>query len=168
MRPRRVAVSLPNPWLPGADWADRHELLLFAERMTAAEAALRALRNASGWAQSFLEWRNRVAAIIGLNAAPHPTHSDLIGSIPMMHSDDRETVLGYDARHLHFRIVVDVREGPADGQVIGMTTLVRRRNTVGRLCFAAAMPLLTAIVPALLRGVCDPAMAFQRNGNEQP
>lgn len=156
MRPRRVAVSLPNPWLPGADWAERHELLLFAERMTAAEAALRALRNGAGWVRSFWEWRNRVATAIGLNGVPHPTHSDLIGSIPIIHSGDRETVVGYDARHLHFRIVVDVREGPADGQLIGMTTLVRRRTATGRICLAAAIPLHKAIVPALLRGVARP------------
>ncbi|AUX79116.1 DUF2867 domain-containing protein [Sinorhizobium fredii] len=160
MRPRRVPVSLPNPWLPGADWADRHELLLFAERMTAAEAALRALRNAAGWLRSFGEWRNCVAVALGLNAAPQPTQSDLIGSIPIMHSGNRETVVGYDARHLHFRIVVDVRDGPADGQVIGMTTLVRRRSSIGGLFFAAAIPLHRAIVPALLRGVARPGHGF--------
>ncbi|OAP38715.1 hypothetical protein ATC00_12505 [Sinorhizobium americanum] len=160
MRPRRVPVSLPNPWLPGADWADRHELLLFAERMTAAEAALRALRNAAGWLRSFGEWRNCVAVGLGLNAAPQPTQSDLIGSIPIMYSGDRETVVGYDARHLHFRIVVDVRDGPADGQVIGMTTLVRRRSAIGWLFFAAAIPLHKAIAPALLRGVARPGQGF--------
>lgn len=155
MRPRRVAVSLPNPWLPGADWADRHELLLFAERMTAAEAALRALRSASSLVQGFVEWRNRLAPVIGLSVS-HPVHSDLISAFPIMHRDDLEAVVGYDARHLHFRIVVDVREGPADGQVIGMTTLVRRRNAIGRFCFGAAVPLHRAIVPALLRRVARP------------
>ncbi|APG86771.1 hypothetical protein SAMCFNEI73_pB0060 (plasmid) [Sinorhizobium americanum] len=101
-----------------------------------------------------------MAVGLGLNAAPQPTQSDLIGSIPIMYSGDRETVVGYDARHLHFRIVVDVRDGPADGQVIGMTTLVRRRSAIGWLFFAAAIPLHKAIAPALLRGVARPGQGF--------
>ncbi|MDK1376375.1 MULTISPECIES: DUF2867 domain-containing protein [unclassified Sinorhizobium] len=162
MRPRRVAISLPNPWLPGADWADRHELLVFTARVTAAEAARRALGSASGWVQSLVTWHNRLAPIIGLSETALPAHSGLIGTFPLLHSDDREAVVGYDARHLHFRIVVDVREGPADGQVIGMTTLVRRRNAFGRLCFAAAIPLHMAIVPALLTGVKRPVHGVSR------
>ncbi|CDI12043.1 protein of unknown function (plasmid) [Agrobacterium pusense] len=43
MRPRKAALRLPNDWLPGADWADRYEVLVLTERMTAPEAAWRAL-----------------------------------------------------------------------------------------------------------------------------
>jgi hypothetical protein len=155
MRPRSVAASLPNAWLPGADWADRYELLVFGERMTAAEAARRALGSAPSWVQSLMALRNRLTSLIGLNAAAPPAHSGLIGTFPLLHSDDREAVVGYDDRHLDFRIVVDVREGPADSQVIGMTTLVRRRNFFGRLYLAAVMPFHKAIVPTLLAGVKD-------------
>lgn len=83
----------------------------------------------------------------------------LIGTFPLLHSDDREAVVGYDDRHLDFRIVVDVREGPADSQIIGMTTLVRRRNLFGRLYLAAVMPFHKAIVPTLLAGVNDRSRA---------
>ncbi|WP_085025699.1 DUF2867 domain-containing protein [Ensifer aridi] len=155
MRPRSVAARLPNAWLPGPDWADRYELLVFGERMTAAEAARRALGSAPAWVQSLLALRNRLASLIGLNAAAPPAHSGLIGTFPLLHSDDREAVVGYDDRHLDFRIVVDVREGPADSQVIGMTTLVRRRNFFGRLYLAAVMPFHKAIVPTLLAGLSD-------------
>ncbi|MDX1089588.1 DUF2867 domain-containing protein [Sinorhizobium medicae] len=158
MRPRSVAAGLPNAWLPGADWSDRHELLVFGERMTAAEAA-RALGSAAGWVRSLLALRNRFASLIGLNAAAPPAHSGLIGTFPLLHSDDREAVVGYDDRHLDFRIVVDVREGPADSQIIGMTTLVRRRNLFGRLYLAAVMPFHKAIVPTLLAGVNDRSRA---------
>nr|WP_245262797.1 DUF2867 domain-containing protein [Ensifer sp. BR816] len=128
--------------------------------MTAPEAALRALRNAMGWVRSFWEWRNRVAAAIGLNAAPHPTHSDLIGSIPIIHSGDRETVVGYDARHLHFRVVMDVREGPADGQVIGMT---RSGDSVS----PPQYPCTRRSSRPCSRELRDPAMAFQGKGSAQ-
>ncbi|MBP2238976.1 hypothetical protein J2Z31_005517 [Sinorhizobium kostiense] len=74
-----------------------------------------------------------------------------------MHSDDRQTVFGYDDRHLLFRLVVEVGEGPADGQIVGMTTLVRCRSFIGWLYLAAAIPFHKAIIPSLL-------MAVERSG----
>ena len=155
MKPRSVGARLPNRWLPGADWADRYELLVFGERMTAAEAARRTLGNAPGWVRGLLGLRNRLAALIGLKAAAPAAAGGRIGGFPVLHSDDRETVLGLDDRHLDFRIVVNVRDGPADSQIIGFTTLVRRRNLYGRIYLAAVMPFHKAIVPALLSGVSE-------------
>ncbi|WP_198963529.1 hypothetical protein [Sinorhizobium fredii] len=48
-----------------------------------------------------------------------------------MHSDDRETAFGYDDHHLLFRLIVDIDEGLADGQIVGMSTLVRRGRLYG-------------------------------------
>ncbi|WP_209606411.1 DUF2867 domain-containing protein [Sinorhizobium kostiense] len=157
MRPRRAAVRLPNSWLPGADWADRYEVLVLAERITAAEAAWRVLGNAPRWVRSLLIFRNRLVPLFGLNATADTRHSDLVASLPLMHSDDRQTVFGYDDRHLLFRLVVEVGEGPADGQIVGMTTLVRCRSFIGWLYLAAAIPFHKAIIPSLL-------MAVERSG----
>ncbi|MCA1371720.1 DUF2867 domain-containing protein [Bradyrhizobium sp. BRP14] len=156
MRPRRAAVTLPNAWLPGADWADRYEVLVLAERMTAAEAAWRALGSAPRWVRNLLIFRNRLVPLVGLNATADTRHSDLVDSLPLMHSGDRETVFGYDDRHLLFRLIVDIGEGPADGQIVGMTTLVRRRNLRGWLYLAAAIPFHKAIIPSLLTTVERP------------
>lgn len=73
-----------------------------------------------------------------------------------MHSDDRKTVFGYDDHHLLFRLVVDVGEGPADGQIVGITTLVRSRSLMGWLYLAAAIPFHKAIIPSLLTVVEQP------------
>ncbi len=156
MRPRRANVRLPNAWLPGADWAGRYEVLVLAERMTAAEAARRALESAPHWARSLLSFRNRLVPLVGLNATADTRHSDLVASLPLVHSDDRQTVFGYDDHHLLFRLVVDVGEGPADGQIIGMTTLVRRRSLMGCLYLAAAILFHKAIIPSLLTAVERP------------
>lgn len=153
MRPRRAAVRLPNTWLPGADWADRYEVIVFTSRMTAAEAAWRALGSAPRWVRNLLSFRKRLVPLVGLNATADTRHSDLIASLPLMHSDDSQQVFGYDDRHLHFRLIVDVAEGPADGQIVGMTTLVRRRSLVGWLYLAAAIPFHKAIIPSLLTAV---------------
>lgn len=156
MRPRRATVRLPNAWLPGADWADRYEVLVLSERMTAAEAAWRVLGSAPRWVRNLLCFRNRLVPLIGLNATADTRHSDLVASLPLMHSDDSQTVFGYDDHHLLFRLVVDVREGPADSQVVGMTTLVRCRSLLGRLYLAAAIPFHKAIIPSLLTAIERP------------
>ncbi|WP_028002428.1 DUF2867 domain-containing protein [Sinorhizobium arboris] len=156
MRPRRAAVRLPNSWLPGADWADRYEVLVLAERITAAEAAWRVLGSAPRWVRSLLRFRNRLVPLFGLSATADTRHSDLVASLPLMHSDDRQTVFGYDDRHLLFRLVVEVGEGPADGQIVGMTTLVRCRSFMGWLYLAAAIPFHKAIIPSLLTAVERP------------
>ncbi|THK33382.1 DUF2867 domain-containing protein [Ensifer sp. MPMI2T] len=156
MRPRRTAVRLPNAWLPGADWADRYEILVLAKRMTAAEAAWRVLGSAPRWVRNLLCFRNRLVPLVGLEATADTRHSDLVASLPLMHSDDSQTVFGYDDHHLLFRLVVDVHEGPADSQVVGMTTLVRRRSRLGRLYLAAAIPFHKAIIPSLLTAVERP------------
>ncbi|MDK1389320.1 DUF2867 domain-containing protein [Sinorhizobium sp. 8-89] len=125
--------------------------------MTAAEAARRALGSAPRWVRNLVSFRNRLAPLVGLNATADPGHADnLVASLPLLHSDDRQTIFGYDDRHLLFRMVVDVRDGPADGQIVGMTTLVRRRSLVGWLYLAAAIPFHKAVIPSLLTAVDRP------------
>ncbi|MDX0451704.1 hypothetical protein BMJ34_29650 [Sinorhizobium medicae] len=156
MRPRKAAARLPNAWLPGADWADRYEVLVLSERMTAAEAAGRAFGRAPRWVGNLLSFRNWLVPLVGLNATADTRNSDLVVSLPLMHSDDSKTVFGYDDHHLLFRLVVDVREGPADGQIVGITTLVRRRSLMGWLYLAAAIPFHKTIIPSLLTVVGQP------------
>jgi hypothetical protein len=150
MRPRSVAARLPNAWLPGADWADRYELLFLGERMTALVAAKRTLGSAPRWVRGLLALRDRLMSPFGLKVAAPAADADLIGAFPVVRGGERETILGVDDRHLDFRIVVEVRDGPAESQVIGITTLVRRRNLFGYLYLAAVTPFHKAIVPALL------------------
>ncbi|WP_106407806.1 DUF2867 domain-containing protein, partial [Sinorhizobium alkalisoli] len=168
MRPRRATVRLPNAWLPGADWADRYEVLVLTHRMTAAEAARRALGSAPRWVRNILNFRNRLMPLVGLNATADTRHSDLVASLPLVHSDDCQTVFGYDDPHLLFRLIVDVAEGPADGQIVGMTTLVRRRSLTGWLYLAAAIPFHKTIIPSLLTAVererDEPPTAFGIDG----
>lgn len=150
MRPRSVAARLPNAWLPGADWADCYELLFIGERVSALEAASRTLGSAPRWVRSLLRLRNRLTSPLGLKATAPAADSRLVGAFPIVLGGEHETVLGFDDRHLDFRIVVEVRDGPAESQVIGITTLVRRRNLFGYLYLAAVTPFHKAIVPALL------------------
>ncbi|ASY58404.1 DUF2867 domain-containing protein [Sinorhizobium sp. CCBAU 05631] len=160
MKPRSVAARLPNVCLPGADWADCYELLHLGERITAHEAARRALGSAPRWVRKLLTLRNRIVAPLGLKAGAPFADASLIGAFPIPTGSDREIVLGLDDRHLDFRIAVEVRDGPADSQVIGITTLVRRRNLFGYFYLAAVTPFHKAIVPALLAQLNEPAQSI--------
>lgn len=149
MRPRSVAARLPNAWLPGADWADRYELLFLGERMTALDAARRTLGSAPRSIFPLFALRNSRISPSGPKTVG-PADCGLVGAFPIVRGGERETVLGFDDRHLDFRIVVEVRDGPAESQVIGITTLARRRNLLGYLRLAAVTPFHKAIIPTLL------------------
>lgn len=144
MKPRAVAVSLPNRHLPEADWADRFELALDGKGVTAAEAAERSLGRSPRWIRELLRLRNRMVSLVGLkSAAPRPGRFGLVGAFPVLSKTDDEVVLGFDDKHLDFRIV-------------GVTTLVRRHNTLGWVYLAAVIPFHKVIVPTLLAGVAGP------------
>ncbi|HEV7308612.1 DUF2867 domain-containing protein [Ensifer sp.] len=157
MKPRAVAVPLPNRHLPNADWADRFELALDGKGMTAAEAAELSLGRSPRWVRNLLRLRNGAVSIIGLKtAAPGPGRLGLVGAFPVLERSDDEVVLGLDDKHLDFRIVVDVRAGSAVNQIVGVTTLIRRHNALGRVYLAAVMPFHKMIVPTLLANVGRP------------
>lgn len=157
MKPRAVAVSLPNRHLPEADWADRFELALDGKGVTAAEAAERSLGRSPRWIRELLRLRNRMVSLVGLkSAAPRPGRFGLVGAFPVLSKTDDEVVLGFDDKHLDFRIIVDVRAGSAVNQIVGVTTLVRRHNTLGWVYLAAVIPFHKVIVPTLLAGVAGP------------
>ncbi|WP_245424580.1 DUF2867 domain-containing protein [Sinorhizobium sp. BJ1] len=124
--------------------------------MTAVEAASRALGSAPHWVLNLLSFRNRLVPLVGLSPTSDTRHSDLVASLPLVHSSGRQTVFGYDDHHLLFRLIVEVGEGPANSQIIGMTTLVRCRSLVGWLYLAAAIPFHKAIIPSLLTAVERP------------
>jgi hypothetical protein len=68
---------------------------------------------------------------------------------PVVSSDANRVVLGFDDRHLDFRVVVDLRqlEGVRTARA---TTHVRTKNLGGRLYLAVVKPFHRRIVPVLL------------------
>jgi hypothetical protein len=72
--------------------------------------------------------RDSLVAPFGLKPAPR-------GGFPLIAESPERVVMGFDDRHLDFRIVVTVAGGIAT-----LTTIVRRRNALGRLYLAAIMP----------------------------
>ena len=155
MSPVSRPVSLPHPLLPAADWADRFTLGLPVDNLTAREAARLALENQPGWVRRLMAVRNALVAPFGLKGAAEElrTSEVEIGGFPVVSASDDRVVLGFDDRHLDFRIVIDVMADRPRGQTLSVMTLVHRNNLFGRLYLAAVMPFHKLIVRTALTGV---------------
>ena len=155
MSPVSRPVSLPHPVLPTADWADRFTLGLSAGNLTAREAARLALEHPPGWVRKLMVLRNALVAPFGLKGAAKEvrTSEAEIGGFPVVSASDDRVVLGFDDRHLDFRIVIDVRQDRPSGQTLSVMTLVHRNNLLGRLYLAAVMPFHKLIVRRMLSGI---------------
>lgn len=159
-RPYPVEPVFPNPALPGADWADSYEIMVFSRMTDAEQAAREALGPMPVWAKQLLWLRNRLVGWVGLKPAlAHPTDSGspMIGPFPIVRNTANEIVLGFDDRHLDFRIVINLAEAAGGAQHVRATTLVKRHNLSGRLYLAAVMPFHKLIVKSTLNGLCHTA-----------
>lgn len=92
-----------------------------------------------GWAAVLLRLRNALVAPFGLVGA-RPDTGDF-GPFPLVAETPRELVLGFDDRHLDFRLSVMA----AAGQV-SLATWVRTHNAGGRAYLALVMPFHRLIV----------------------
>lgn len=160
MSPVSRPVFLPHPLLPAADWADRFTLGLPVEHLTAREAARLALEHPPGWVRRLMVLRNAIVAPFGLKGAAEEvkTSETEIGGFPVVSATDERVVLGFDDRHLDFRIVIDVMADRPSGQTLSVMTLVQRNNLLGRLYLAAVMPFHKLIVRTMLSGIGRRAM----------
>ncbi len=104
------------------------------------------------WINGLMALRNRIVALLGLRTVRLAAGSSA-GGFPVLSSTADRTVLGFDDSHLDFRIVVDLKHD-LQGQVVTVTTIVRRKNLFGRLYLLAVGPFHRRIVPATLRPFC--------------
>ena len=164
MSPVSRPVTLPNPLLPAADWADRFTLGLTADGVTAREAARLALENPPVWVRGLMALRNALVRPIGLKGAADvmPGAQTVIAGFPVVSADDDRVVLGYDDWHLDFRIVIDVFSDRPSGKTLSVMTLVHRNNLFGRLYLAAVMPFHKLIVRRALSSVGRRVLSSQR------
>ncbi len=137
--------------LPGATFADCFGRFLPEVRLTAEEAARTTLENPPGWISGLMNLRDRIVALAGLKGLDKSDHDNvpMIGGFPVVSVSPERVVIGFDDRHLDFRIVIDA-DRQASGTDIRATTLVRPRNLGGRTYLAMVMPFHKRIVPAML------------------
>ena len=139
--------------LPLADFADAFALDV-AQAIDAPQATAQTFARLPGWISGLVWFRNLLVAPFGLSAGAGEAlpAARRHGMFPILSSTPGRVVMGFDDRHLDFRIVVDVNPVAA-GHRVTVTTLVQRHALSGRLYLAVVMPFHKRIVPALLARV---------------
>ena len=145
-------MPLPHPALAGADWADGFEVRLGRSGLTAEQAARQAFETMPAWTGALMAVRNLAVRPFGLKGDAHAVAPGArrIGMFPIVAHAEGEIVLGFDDRHLDFRIVVESQPAGADATVVRLLTLVRRHNRLGRAYLAAILPFHKLIVASSL------------------
>ncbi|MFK3778954.1 DUF2867 domain-containing protein [Agrobacterium sp. NPDC089420] len=138
--------------LPGADWRDRFQGEMITRESSSLEVSRLLFDHPPAWISRLMAVRNRVVSVFGLRTVEMAAGA-AAGGFPVLSSTPDRTVLGFDDRHLDFRIVVDLKDKDSR-QLVSVTTIVRRRNLFGRLYLFAVGPFHRRIVPATMRPFC--------------
>ncbi len=138
--------------LPGADWRDRYQGEMVTPEPSSLHVSRLLLDHPPAWISSLMSLRNRVVSFFGLRTVELAAGTSA-GGFPVLSSTREQTVLGFDDRHLDFRIVVDLEE-KGNRQLVTVTTIVRRKNMFGRLYLLVVGPFHRRIVPATMRPFC--------------
>jgi hypothetical protein len=154
--PQTVSECTPNQncksVLPKADFIDAFELVV-ATKVSGADFTRHILTTVPLWVDKLLELRNAIMKPFGLKASPHDVLNGIekFGMFPVISRDQTRTVLGFDDKHLDFRIILDVVPQSASETKLTLSTAVRTHNILGRAYLAIVMPFHKIIVPTMLR-----------------
>lgn len=116
-----------------------------------------------GWVKVLLAVRNRLVALVGLKAASardRPSGVHMIGPFPVVSCTNDHVVLGFDDRHLDFRVVIALTEHADGRRSVRATTVVKRHNLAGRLYLALIMPFHKLIVRSTLKHIGRPSSSM--------
>ncbi len=109
-----------------------------------ARDALQLALQMPGWAAALLRLRNALVRLVGLKTAGG---TGLFG-FPVVRDTEDEIVLGFDDRHLDFRITALKSDG-----TVHISTWVRRNNVLGRLYLALVLPVHARILRGAIRRI---------------
>jgi len=126
--------------LPGYQFADAYKVPA-PHGIDAIEATRQAFAHEPRWIRTLLGLRNRLGRLVGLRPAP-------ASGFPIIRQAPDEVLMGFDDKHLDFRIVATV-----NGGFVTLTTIVRCHNFWGRAYLAAIMPFHRAIAARMIEGV---------------
>lgn len=148
MTVREVTPQLPHPALPDADWADCFEKVIAGEPVSAEMVARRTFERMPPWVGQLMSLRNLLIRPFGLkrDRGEIPRGTPVVGFFPVISTSACEIVLGFDDRHLDFRIVVGAVPVPQDGTRASVLTLIRRHNRLGHVYLAVIRPFHKLIV----------------------
>ena len=126
--------------LPGFQFADAFKVPA-PRGIDAIEATRLAFARGPLWIRTLMGLRNRLGRLVGLRPAP-------ASGFPVIRQSPDEVLMGFDDKHLDFRIVAAV-----GGGFVTLTTIVRWHNVWGRAYLAAIMPFHRVIAARMVEGV---------------
>lgn len=144
----------PATLLAGAQFMDAYRLEVDGENLDARQAATRMTARAPRWIDALVVMRNILVAPFGLKTSGESRRAprDLIGIFPVVSETPERLVLGFNDKHLDFRVVVDVATAGRT-QSVTATTLVLTHNRLGRTYLTIIKPFHRMVVRAMLRQV---------------
>lgn len=149
-----VPAPLPHLALEGADWSDRFETTVAKDPGSAENVARLLFSRMPYWVKPLLALRNILVLPLGLkgasagNTGSNRPAEQMVGFFPIVLNSPEQTVLGFDDKHLDFRVVVDVLPEPQGRYRVGEQTIIRRNNFAGRAYLFVIMPFHRVIVKA--------------------
>ncbi|MDB5479394.1 MAG: hypothetical protein JWO83_447 [Caulobacteraceae bacterium] len=139
--------------LIGAHFVDAYRVTVAADDLDAADAARSMLAQPPAWTRGLMALRNALVTPFGLKIDAGPgDRRERIGLFPIESATRNRVVLGFDDKHLDFRVVVDV-VGAGVVREVTATTLVRLHNLLGRAYLTAILPFHKLIVRSMLSKV---------------
>ncbi|ASU39474.1 hypothetical protein hmeg3_15040 [Herbaspirillum sp. meg3] len=145
--------------LAGAGFADTFRIALTDEqgRLSAGELTRQMFSRTPEWVSLLLATRNRVVALFGLKQADLHIDGDTsstsssVAGVPVVTQSEDQVQLGFDDKHLDFRIWVRREPGTTElSAQLTVTTVVRTNQWLGRAYLAVIKPFHRRIVPAML------------------
>jgi len=144
------------PLLAGAQFADAFRIDVEGAHLDARRAIVLITSRSPRWVEALTRLRNMLVGPFGLKTSgeTETPRRETIGLFPVLAETPDRMIMGFNDKHLDFRVVVDVvPPGSVPSQQVTLTTLVKTHNRFGRIYLAIITPFHRLIAPAMLRRV---------------
>jgi len=144
------------PLLAGAQFADAFRIDVEGAHLDARRAIVLITSRSPRWVEALTRLRNLLVGPFGLKTSgeTETPRRETIGLFPVLAETPDRMIMGFNDKHLDFRVVVDVvPPGSVPSQQVTLTTLVKTHNRFGRIYLAIITPFHRLIAPAMLRRV---------------
>ncbi|GAC1326090.1 MAG: DUF2867 domain-containing protein [Collimonas sp.] len=141
--------------LPGHDFVDAYQVRADIAGLDARQATDAIVKHPPGWIKQLMATRNQVVRLFQLKTVemgvddPHAAQRT-VGGFPVVTQSPQEVVLGFDDKHLDFRVSITVAPDSETGTLVTVTTVVKTNNLLGRVYLATIMPFHRMITRHLL------------------
>jgi hypothetical protein len=144
--------------LAGAQFIDAYRIETAANALGARQAAEQMFSHAPRWIDALLRLRNILVAPFRLKTSGEGDRSSrgMVGLFPVISETPERLVVGFNDRHLDFRVVIDVASA-AQGRQVTSTTLVKTHNLLGRTYLTLILPFHRLVVRSMMRQIAEQA-----------